>query len=165
MDDVAFLVMDLAKRERSDLAFALLSRYLETGGDYDGVRLLPFYAVYRALVRAKVEVLRGAQLQAVDDDLEQRVRRDLAAAASWMEPQHPTMVLMHGVSGSGKSWLSERLVPELRAVRMWSESASRALQLRSLLAQASMKESTRRSSLVEPTGAWRNVRKAACARG
>jgi uncharacterized protein len=121
MDDVAFLVMDLAKRERSDLAFALLTRYLETGGDYDGVRLLPFYAVYRALVRAKVEVLRGAQLQAVDDDLEQRVRRDLAAAASWMEPQHPTMVLMHGVSGSGKSWLSERLVPELRAVRIRSD--------------------------------------------
>jgi aminoglycoside phosphotransferase family enzyme len=55
MDDVAFLVMDLAGRERADLAFALFSCYLEATGDYEGVRVLPFYAVYRALVRAKVQ--------------------------------------------------------------------------------------------------------------
>ena len=69
MSDIAFLVMDLASHGRTDLAFALLNRYLEVTGDYDGVRVLPFYAVYRALVRAKV------------DALEQRAERPRGEAA------------------------------------------------------------------------------------
>jgi uncharacterized protein len=38
MNDVAFLVMDLVSRQRADLAFVLLSRYLEVTGDYEGPR-------------------------------------------------------------------------------------------------------------------------------
>ena len=39
-----------------------------------------------------------------------------------MDEAAPTvMILMHGVSGSGKSWLSERLVPALHAVRIRSD--------------------------------------------
>jgi uncharacterized protein len=121
MDDIAFVVMDLAGRERGDLAFALLSSYLEETGDYDGTRVLPFYAVYRALVRAKVSALRAAQKTPSHEELDRWVQRYLAAAASWSRPRHPTMILMHGLSGSGKSWLSERLVPELRAVRIRSD--------------------------------------------
>ena len=57
MSDVAFLFMDLGAHRRHDLAFAFLSRYLEETHDYQGVRLLPLYAVYRALVRAKIDAL------------------------------------------------------------------------------------------------------------
>jgi uncharacterized protein len=121
MDDIAFVVMDLVSRERGDLAFALLSCYLEETGDYDGTRVLPFYAVYRALVRAKVGALRAAQKADSHEELDPRVQRYLTAAASWSSPRHPTMILMHGLSGSGKSWLSERLVPQLRAVRIRSD--------------------------------------------
>jgi aminoglycoside phosphotransferase family enzyme len=42
INDLAFIVMDLAYHERSDLSYALLSRYLEVTGDYKGVRVLSF---------------------------------------------------------------------------------------------------------------------------
>jgi len=58
--DVAFLVMDLRDRGRPDLASRFLSGYLERTGDYDGVQILRFYVVYRAMVRAKVACMRAS---------------------------------------------------------------------------------------------------------
>lgn len=121
IDDVAFLTMDLIAHERSDLAFALLSRYLESNGDYCGLRLLPFYAVHRALVRAKVDALSMTSVPARTDKFRSRLLGRLRCAMYWTQPRRPTLVLMHGLSGSGKSWLSERLVPELHAVRIRSD--------------------------------------------
>ena len=127
INDVAFLVMDLVSHERQDLAFALLSRYLEVTGDYDGIGLLPFYAAYRALVRAKVDALTAEQIPARAGDLRNRLHHRVAAAASWMSPHQASLILMHGPSGAGKSWLSERLVPRLRAVRIRSDVERRRL--------------------------------------
>jgi uncharacterized protein len=121
INDIAFLVMDLISRERADLAFALLSRYLELTGDYDGVRALPFYAAYRALVRAKVDALGAEQVRSQEEELRDRVQRRMRAAIAWTEQGRPTLILMHGVSGSGKSWLSRRLIPELHAIRVRSD--------------------------------------------
>lgn len=128
MNDVAFLVMDLVSRGRSDLALTLLNAYLEITGDYAGVRLLPFYATYRALVRAKVDALAIQQSHANSDSLRERFKRRIQTAMLWMSRPHPTLVLMHGVSGSGKSWLSERLVPALPAVRVRSDLERKRLQ-------------------------------------
>src|SRR5690606_19883033 len=58
MSETAFVVMDLLAHGRADLAFPFLTRYLESGGDYDGLEVLRFYLVQRALVRAKVHALR-----------------------------------------------------------------------------------------------------------
>jgi uncharacterized protein len=121
ISDIAFLAMDLASHSRADLAFALLSRYLEVTGDYDGLRLLPFYAVYRALVRAKVDALMIESVPARAAEFRDRLQQRLRAAASWSNPARPFLVLMHGPSGSGKSWLSAQLVPALRAVRVRSD--------------------------------------------
>jgi predicted kinase len=121
ISDIAFLVMDLASHGRADLAFALLSRYLEVTGDYDGVRVLPFYAVYRALVRAKVDALMVETVPARAAEFRYRLQQRLAAAHKWTAPGQPMLILMHGASGSGKSWLSSRLVPSLRAVRVRSD--------------------------------------------
>ncbi|MCE9639634.1 MAG: phosphotransferase, partial [Betaproteobacteria bacterium] len=59
MNEVAFLMMDLDAHGRRDLAFTFVNAYLETSGDYAGVRLLPFYFVYRAVVRAKINLMRA----------------------------------------------------------------------------------------------------------
>jgi aminoglycoside phosphotransferase family enzyme len=126
INDVAFLFMDLVSHDRPDLAFAMLSRYLETTGDYDGVRVLPFYCVYRALVRAKVDALSAAQMPDRSAEFKQRLRRRLQVAAQLTHPSPPMLLIMHGASGSGKSWLSERLVPALPhcgSVRTWNASA------------------------------------------
>lgn len=121
ISDIAFLVMDLASHHRADLAFALLSRYLEVTGDYDGLRVLPFYAVYRALVRAKVDALMVEKVPARATEFRDRLQQRLKAARSWTAPDGPMLILMHGASGSGKSWLSGRLVPALQAVRVRSD--------------------------------------------
>jgi aminoglycoside phosphotransferase family enzyme/predicted kinase len=121
MNDVSFLVMDLISHERRDLACALLSTYLEVGGDYEGVRAVPFYAVYRALVRAKVDALAIEQVPARAAELRPRLQQRIAAARWWTSRRHPTLILMHGASGSGKSWLSERLVPHAQVIRIRSD--------------------------------------------
>jgi uncharacterized protein len=129
MNDVAFLVMDLVSRRRTDLALTLLNSYLEITGDYCGVRLLPFYATYRALVRAKVDALAIQQSQGDSASLKERFDRRVQTATHWIDRPHPTLVLMHGVSGSGKSWLSERLVAALPAVRVRSDVERKRLRL------------------------------------
>lgn len=121
INDIAFLVMDLHSRHREDFAAALLSRYLEITGDYDGVRLLPFYAVYRALVRAKVDAIAAEQSRHLVDHYTNRMQRRVRTAIELMQRPQPILLLMHGLSGSGKSWLSERLVAPLHALRIRSD--------------------------------------------
>jgi len=112
MNDAAFLVMDLWAHGRQDLAWSFLNAYLECTGDYGGVSLLCFYAVYRALVRAMVD-----SLSAQHD----RLRMRIETAAVFMNRPRPALFIMHGLSGSGKSWLSERLAERLGAVRIRSD--------------------------------------------
>ncbi len=60
-NDLAFLTMDLAVHGRTDLRREALQAWLETSGDFAAVALLPYFELYRALVRAKVAALRGQQ--------------------------------------------------------------------------------------------------------
>jgi aminoglycoside phosphotransferase family enzyme/predicted kinase len=109
MNDVAFLVMDLVGHDRKDLAFSFLNTYLEHTGDYAGVRLLPFYSVYRALVRAMVDSIGAEQNLAHREEFRQRLRMRIKTAAAVVNTPRPTLFIMHGPAGSGKSYLSERL--------------------------------------------------------
>ncbi len=120
-DDIAFLAMDLACRERADLALTLLSAYLEAGGDYAGLRLFGFYATHRALVRAKVDLLSAQSVASQEAPFLARFERRLQAARKWSTQRQGMIVLMHGLSGSGKSWLSERLVTALPGLRIRSD--------------------------------------------
>ncbi|MDO9011165.1 MAG: AAA family ATPase [Gallionella sp.] len=61
ISEVAFCYMDLLHRGYAGLASRFLNAWLEATGDYEGVALLRYYAVYRALVRAKVASLRAEQ--------------------------------------------------------------------------------------------------------
>lgn len=80
--DTAFLFMDLQARGRPDLAWQFLNGWLEHTGDYAALALLPWYAVYRALVRAVVAGLRLAQAgdEATRTDSLKQVQRYLALA-------------------------------------------------------------------------------------
>jgi len=116
MSDVAFLFMDCSVRGRADLAYAFLDGYLDASGDYPGAELLGFYAAYRALVRAKVAALQSHAPQ---------LRRQLDWSQAWLERPPGAVILMSGLSGSGKSYLAERLAPALPAVRLRSDVARR----------------------------------------
>lgn len=89
INDIAFLIMDLHSRHREDLAAALLSRYLEITGDYEGVRLLPFYAVYRALVRAKVDAVAVGQSPHLAAQYVDRMQRRVRVAIELIQRPQP----------------------------------------------------------------------------
>jgi aminoglycoside phosphotransferase family enzyme/predicted kinase len=121
ISDLAFLLMDLEIRARADLATTLLDRYLERTGDYTGARLLQYYRVYRSLVRAKVAALQHAGNGGDPDVLTHRFDEHVRYAAQSAFSTKPVLYLTCGLSGSGKSWLSERLVPLLPAIRIRSD--------------------------------------------
>jgi uncharacterized protein len=137
ISDVAFLFMDLLTHARPDLAYVYLTAYLEDSGDYEALRLLPLYGVYRALVRAKVEALGVAIADpAAARTRQERMHARLNTAAQLISERTPALLLMHGVTASGKSWVSERLIAALGAVRMRSDLERRRPAATSGSAQA-----------------------------
>lgn len=132
LNDAAFLYMDLIGRQQPALAHDFLSAYLERGGDYAGLSLLPLFACYRALVRAKVDALAlsagtPSPAGAGHDVWGRRLRGRLELARQLAEPRSAALLLMHGVSGSGKSWFSQRLIGPLQALRIRSDLERRRL--------------------------------------
>jgi predicted kinase len=77
--------------------------------------------VYRALVRAMVDSLGTEKDLGHRLEFQNRLRMRVKAAAAYVNRSAPTLIIMHGVSGSGKSWLSEQLVLQLGAVRIRSD--------------------------------------------
>jgi aminoglycoside phosphotransferase family enzyme/predicted kinase len=124
MSEVAFLAMDLEKHGREDLALMFLNRYLELTGDYEGLRVFRFYQVYRALVRAKVAGLRLAQLKESGVE-EEKAKSELIGyvefAQRFISCASPSLILMHGVSGTGKTTVSTEIVKAIGAIRVRSD--------------------------------------------
>jgi predicted kinase len=104
--------MDLHAHRLGALAWRLLNAWLEATGDYEGVGVLRFYCIYRAMVRAKISWIRGDK-----NDF----NAHLALAESFIASPARTLVLMHGISGSGKTTVSQALFERLGAVRARSD--------------------------------------------
>ena len=131
MSDMSFLFMDLKARllELGDrvemevipsevhqlgqkLPQFALNAYLEASGDYEGVKLLTLFEVHRALIRAKVSLIRAIQ-QRQDQAASLKCARDTETYLRLACEQLPSVVpshvgqrilfLMCGFSGSGKS--------------------------------------------------------------
>ncbi len=141
ISELAFLVMDLDEHGRRGLASLLLNRYLEGSGDYEGLRLMPFYLGYRAMVRAKVAALRLDQ-PGLDAAAREAVRQDftayLALAEYYARPTRPHLLLTHGLSGSGKTTLTQPLLQRPGMVRIRSDvERKRLFGLDSLAASGS----------------------------
>ena len=124
INEIAFLAMDLDDREQTALAWTFVNRYLQETGDYQGVGLLNFYKTYRAMVRAKVTGLRLAQ-----DDLDatQRLQAEhlfqsyLDLAENYTLSNAATLIITHGLSGSGKSTFSSQLASLSGCIRLRSD--------------------------------------------
>ncbi|WP_041447449.1 AAA family ATPase [Thiocystis violascens] len=122
--EVAFLIMDLEQAGEAGLARLFLNRYLERSGDYGTLDVLDFYKVYRAMVRAKVAAIRLGQgdLDATDESAERHLgARYLALAESYTQPRAPHLLIVCGVSGSGKSCLAMRLREALPLIHLRSD--------------------------------------------
>jgi len=115
VNDVAFLTMDLAERGFPVFRHTVLQAWLTALGDWAGLPLLPCYEAYRALVRAKVAALcalqsgnEAARHGAVGD-----CRRYLDWARDRLRDRPCVLAITCGLSGSGKTWLANRIRREL----------------------------------------------------
>ncbi len=121
--EAAFLSMDLCARNLAGQSQRFINTYLEHRGDYEGLSLFNLYRCYYAMVRAKVNALQHSAQQhptlthASDDKFFHYV----ALAERFTRSPTPGLVLMHGLSGSGKSWLAERLMTQFNAIRIRSD--------------------------------------------
>jgi aminoglycoside phosphotransferase family enzyme/predicted kinase len=129
ISEIAFLVMDLRHRGRTDLAWRLLNHYLDQTGDIAGLAALTYYQVYRAIVRAKVTALQASQASQAN-----QADSDFSECLSYLElanrlahDRRPALILMHGVSGSGKTWLSQHLLEQLGGIRLRSDVVRKRL--------------------------------------
>lgn len=124
MSELAFTVMDLASQGRPDFAHRLLNRYLEASGDYAGLAVLRYYLVYRAMVRAKIDCIHAAQRQA-SADVRERERRDftdrIALAERYVRGRPPFLAITSGLSGSGKTHVSQVALERTGAIRLRSD--------------------------------------------
>jgi len=115
--EVAFLSMELEAAGRCDLSRAFIDSYVAATGD-DALReVLLFYMCYRACVRGKVT---SFQLDEAEVPAAQRAsaRREAAslfalAARYASGPTRPTLLMIGGLMGTGKSTLAQALHHEL----------------------------------------------------
>jgi aminoglycoside phosphotransferase family enzyme/predicted kinase len=125
--DLAFLVMDLYRRNLQTQACRLLNRYLwvsdDEVGEIKGLALLPLFMALRATIRAKVMVSQAA-LAANPTSVREEINGYVQAATDLLSPSAPYLVAIGGLSGTGKTRLAEVLAPKFGA-------APGALHLRS----------------------------------
>jgi uncharacterized protein len=131
LSDIAFLTMDLDCHQRPDFAARLLNQYLEITGDYEGVGLLRFYKVYRAMVRAKVALLK-TNTEFSKSTVASKVNHDysnlLRLARSYGDPQKTALIITHGLSGSGKTTFTQALLERVGAIRVRSDVERKRMQ-------------------------------------
>ena len=116
--DLAFLLMDLWRRQLPRHANAVWNGYLADGQNLEGAALLPLFLSCRAAVRAKTSAT-AARLQTDPlrkSELQDTARDYLAMAQRLLRPPPPCLIAIGGFSGSGKSTVAQALAPLIGAV-------------------------------------------------
>jgi aminoglycoside phosphotransferase family enzyme/predicted kinase len=118
--EVAFTYVDLLDHRQPGLAGWLLNEWLLRSGDYDALTVLRFYAVYRALVRAKVAAISAEQGRGDGNE----IQGYMALAECLAIPPKPRLMITHGLAGCGKTRASTRQIlgdPHAATLRLRSD--------------------------------------------
>ncbi|MCC6236071.1 MAG: AAA family ATPase [Dehalococcoidia bacterium] len=129
--DIAFLAMDLEARGFPDLADEFAGRYLAASGDETLGVLQPLHRAFRAFVRGKVESI-GAHAPEISAEQRADLARSAAAyfrlAADFARRQAgPALILMSGLSGTGKSVVGATLAARIGAAYVSSDAVRKRL--------------------------------------
>ncbi|MEX2016685.1 MAG: AAA family ATPase, partial [Candidatus Hydrogenedentales bacterium] len=130
MYDLAFLLMDLRFRGRTDLAAIVLNTYLEQSGDYRGALLRPLFELIRANIRGAMLSLKSAEPEVSADDrvnAREEARAYFQLAVGYATPPRGKLILMCGISGSGKTTVARALAPRLAAVHVRADALRKHL--------------------------------------
>jgi uncharacterized protein len=106
VSDIAFPYIDLLEHGQPGLANWWLNEVFSHSGDYPGALLLRFYAVYRCLVRAKVAAIRAKQQHTNTAE----ALADITLAERLSAPYPLQLCITHGVSGCGKTFLTDQFL-------------------------------------------------------
>jgi hypothetical protein len=123
INELSGLLVDLESQQT--LAARLLNVYLEYAGNYTGLRLLRFYQAYQTFIRAKIVICRLLKENKGNyekETLYQHYQTYSTALERYMQPQiSPVLIITYGVSGSGKSTVTQLLLEALGAIRLRSD--------------------------------------------
>ena len=117
--EVAFFAMDLEANGAWDLSRAFTNAYAAASGDRRMRLLLDFYKCYRATVRGKVNAMAADEADVPEGERARAAERaaayfDLAARYA-SATVRPRLVVLSGLSGTGKSTLAGHLAHFLGA--------------------------------------------------
>ena len=112
--DLAFLIMDLRHRALDRAANIVFGSYLlaAMGNEDSGLAALPLFIAVRAAIRAMV--LAQTAL-ATGSPIDEDATLYLAGALAVLSPPEPALVLIGGLSGSGKTTVAQELAPKIGA--------------------------------------------------
>lgn len=130
MFDVAYAVMDLEAQQRPDLSNAYLNTYLEHTGDWEGLEVLPIYLNRQSYVRAKVTsfLLDDPSIPAaVKEEASKTAAQYYKLAWEYTKPKQGKLILMSGLSGSGKSTTAKYIARQAGAIHIRSDAVRKHL--------------------------------------
>ncbi len=131
MSEVAFVAMDLRNRGYPEFANRFINLYLQHIGDYNGLSVLNYYLVYRAIVRAKIAALRISQKhlsKAEEKKLQKEFKSYIELCSCYILKLDVALIITHGLSGSGKSTYTESLFESIGAIRIRSDVERKRLR-------------------------------------
>jgi aminoglycoside phosphotransferase family enzyme/predicted kinase len=130
MFDVAYIVMDFDARNRPDLSNLFLNTYLEQTGDWEGLQVLPLYLSRQSYVRAKVTsfLLDDPSIpEAVKQESKETASRYYQLAWDYTREKTGKLMVMSGLSGSGKSTTARTLARQSGAIQIRSDAVRKHL--------------------------------------
>ncbi|MEK6776308.1 MAG: AAA family ATPase [bacterium] len=127
--DLAFLAMDLDFHKARDLSRHLVRTYVDYTHDLDLLKLIRFYKCYRAYVRGKVESFNYNDTHLPDEER----KAALASAQAYFTLAdsyaggRPYLMIMTGLTGTGKTTVAEPLSREMDAALFQSDRIRKEL--------------------------------------
>jgi len=131
VSDMAFLAMDFDNYNRHDLSKVFGTSYFDVTRDERGKELLNFYKCYRAYVRGKVESFKLDEEEVGEEEKRNsRIRAmryfhlaDLYGTGGY----RPTLVVVCGLTGTGKTTLAAALAEQLGFEHLSSDAVRKEL--------------------------------------
>ncbi len=130
-NEAAFLAMDLDAYGRADLGYFFFEEYAKRSGDERIFDLYLFYRCYRAFVRGKVLSFQLDEAELSEEAHEaarERAGKYFAIAVDSTKPlQKPTVIMVSGNSGTGKTSIARAIAGELGIRVISSDEVRRSL--------------------------------------